>query len=234
VHRSSRVLNTRDDDGGKTISWQTQQPQSLLDLSTARSLLGVSFITSPIYAHLWPQTALQKRTVLCHTHARHTTALQPNLFLTGMHRLLVTNKWRPSFPRPNNCQGHLQTTELLTLKSTDNMHIKVYQLFEKFKSVHKIRHVTTPSSGTVNSWQAKAPVVKKHLFTPSFAGGRNPCFYDTRYKAIKPHKTHYGASVFLRKSRSGCGMVHGGPIIGFGFEDQDIEGIIILNWTLKK
>jgi hypothetical protein len=33
---------------------------------------------------------------------------------------------------------------------------------------------------------------------------------------------------------SGFGMVHGGPIIGFGLEDQDIEGTIILNWTLKK
>jgi len=45
------------------------------------------------------------------TQAQNTTALQPNLFLTGIHRLLVTNRWRPYFPSPNNCQGHLQTTE---------------------------------------------------------------------------------------------------------------------------
>jgi len=67
------------------------------------------------------------------------------------------------------------------------MHIKVYQLSEKLKSVHKIRHITTPSSGTANWWQADAPVAKKHLFTPSFAGGRNPCFYARRCKATKPH-----------------------------------------------
>ena len=109
LHRLGWVLNTRDEVGGKTSSWQTHQSRSLLDLSTARNLLGVSFITSLIYAHLWPQTALQKITYYV-THARHTTALQPNLFLTGIHRLLVTNKWRPSFPSPNNCQGHLQTT----------------------------------------------------------------------------------------------------------------------------
>ena len=114
------------------------------------------------------------------------------------------------------------------------MHIKVYQISEKLKSFHKIRHITTLSSRTANSWQAGAPVAKKHLFIPSFAGGRNPRFYARHYKATEPHKTHYGARIFLRQSRSDCGMVHGGPIIGFGLEDQEREGSIILNWTLKK
>jgi len=37
------------------------------------------------------------------------TAFQPNVFLTGLHRLLLTNKWVSAFPITNNCQGQLQT-----------------------------------------------------------------------------------------------------------------------------
>jgi len=94
------------------------------------------------------------------------------------------------------------------------MHVKVYQLSKKLKSVHKIRHVMTPSSGTANSWEADAPFVRKtHLH--SVLRWRK----KSTYKATKPHKTHYGASVFLKQSRSDCGIVHGGPIIGLGLQD---------------
>jgi hypothetical protein len=46
-------------------------------------------------------------------HARNTTAFQPNIFLTGTHRLLVTSNGWSAFPSANNCQGQLQTAESL-------------------------------------------------------------------------------------------------------------------------
>jgi hypothetical protein len=49
------------------------------------------------------------------SHPQNTTALQSNVFLTGMHRLLVTDKGQLVFLIANPCQSHLQTAQLVTL-----------------------------------------------------------------------------------------------------------------------
>jgi hypothetical protein len=56
------------------------------------------------------------------SHAQNVTALQPHVFLTGIHRLLVTDEWLSCFPpaqkkkkkKKNKCQGQLQTPESLS------------------------------------------------------------------------------------------------------------------------
>jgi hypothetical protein len=52
------------------------------------------------------------------SHAQNTTALQSNLFLTGIHRLLVRNKGWSGFLIENNCQGQLQTPQSVLLSTT--------------------------------------------------------------------------------------------------------------------
>jgi hypothetical protein len=44
-------------------------------------------------------------------HAQNVTTFQPNVFLSRVHRLLVTNSRRSPFPSANRCQGQLQTTQ---------------------------------------------------------------------------------------------------------------------------
>jgi hypothetical protein len=52
--------------------------------------------------------------ILC---AKNTYALYHNVFLTGTHRLLVTNKWGLSFPTANNCQGQLKTPRSVSVET---------------------------------------------------------------------------------------------------------------------
>ena len=49
------------------------------------------------------------------SHAQNTTALQADVFFTGIHRLLVTNKERSAFPSADHCQGQLQTRQSLSV-----------------------------------------------------------------------------------------------------------------------
>ena len=51
------------------------------------------------------------------THAKNTTTLRPNVFLTEIHRLLVTNKGRSAFPSANHCQGQLQPPQSVTVQA---------------------------------------------------------------------------------------------------------------------
>ena len=79
-------------------------------LSTGRRLLVVSLMTSPqlnLHTALTAPNATEHNFVT--SHAQNTTALQSSIFLTGIHRLLVTNKERSAFPNANNCQGQLQS-----------------------------------------------------------------------------------------------------------------------------
>jgi len=39
------------------------------------------------------------------------TALEPNVFVTGVHKLLVTNNGRSAFYNVNHSQGYLQTPQ---------------------------------------------------------------------------------------------------------------------------
>ena len=50
-------------------------------------------------------------------HAQNTTALQPKLFLTGLHQLLVTSKGRSILPSPNHCQGQLKIRQSVSIFS---------------------------------------------------------------------------------------------------------------------
>ena len=47
------------------------------------------------------------------SHAQNTTVFLQNVFLTGIYRLLVSNKGRPPLPCTNNSQGRLQTPQSL-------------------------------------------------------------------------------------------------------------------------
>jgi len=54
----------------------------------------------------------EKTSIISHT--QNTTALQPNVFVTGIHLLLATNKRQSAFASANLCQGQLQTSQSTT------------------------------------------------------------------------------------------------------------------------
>ena len=97
-------------------SCQQHQSVSLHDLSTGRHLLSVSFITSPksnLCAALTTQNTTESNCII--SHAQNTTALQLNIFLSGIYRLLIRSKGPSAFPSANNCQGQPQTPESLSV-----------------------------------------------------------------------------------------------------------------------
>ena len=49
------------------------------------------------------------------SHAQNTTALELNVFLTGIHRLPITSKGRSLFLSADHFQGQLQTPQSLSL-----------------------------------------------------------------------------------------------------------------------
>jgi hypothetical protein len=49
------------------------------------------------------------------SHAQNTTAFHPTVLLTGIQRLLVTDKGRSAFPSENNCQCQLQTSRSVSV-----------------------------------------------------------------------------------------------------------------------
>jgi len=53
------------------------------------------------------QNVKKKRTLF--SHAQNTTARHANIFVTGIHQLLFTNKGQSAFPSGNNCRDQLQT-----------------------------------------------------------------------------------------------------------------------------
>jgi hypothetical protein len=55
------------------------------------------------------------------SHPKHSTALQPNVFLTGTHRLLLTSKGRSTSCGANNCQGQLQTPQSVSVAYCPNL-----------------------------------------------------------------------------------------------------------------
>jgi hypothetical protein len=79
-------------------------------------LFGVSFITSlksKLRTALSTQNTTEKNCIM--SHAQNTTAVQVNILLTGVHRLLVTNKGLSALPSSNHCQGRLQTPQQLSI-----------------------------------------------------------------------------------------------------------------------
>ena len=96
--------------GGKTYrSCPKHKSLSLHDiLSTCRHLLGVPFVEklkSNLRTALTTHNATEYNWVIL--QAQNTTALQPIVFLTGIHRLLVTSKGRSASPSAYHCQGQL-------------------------------------------------------------------------------------------------------------------------------
>ena len=84
--------------------------------STCHHLFGVPFITS-LQSNL--NNALNTQNTTGNncmiSHAQNTTALQPNTFLAGIHRLLFTNKGRSAVFCANNFQGQVQTSYSVTI-----------------------------------------------------------------------------------------------------------------------
>jgi hypothetical protein len=110
--------NTHDDGRGKTYrSCRKHESLWLHDLlSTGHHLSEVCFIRS------WTSnlpTAITTYNITennCTTsHAQTTTALHTNVFLTRIHRLLVTNREVSAFPSANDCQGQLHTAQLVSV-----------------------------------------------------------------------------------------------------------------------
>jgi hypothetical protein len=84
---------------------------------TGHGLLGVPFITrtkSNLRAALTTESSTQKVTLLSHTQNR-TTAFQPDVFLSGMHRALLKDKRRSALASVNNCQGKLKTPQSVSI-----------------------------------------------------------------------------------------------------------------------
>jgi len=48
-------------------------------------------------------------------HAQNTTALQPNLFLTVLHQLLITSKGRSILSSSNHCQCQLKIRQSVSI-----------------------------------------------------------------------------------------------------------------------
>jgi len=92
-------------------SCQKHESLSLHDLpSTDRHLLGLSYIASlksNLCRAVTAQNAAANNFIISHAYA--TTAFRPDVFLNGIHRLLVTVKELSAFPSQTNCQGQLQT-----------------------------------------------------------------------------------------------------------------------------
>jgi hypothetical protein len=109
-------LNTHDDGRGKTYrSCQKHNSLSLHDLlSTGHHSLRIPFTTN-VQPNLCPALTTQNTTEhnCIILHAQNTTALQLDLFLTGIHQSLVTNKEVSAFPSANHCQGQLQSLQSL-------------------------------------------------------------------------------------------------------------------------
>jgi hypothetical protein len=101
INLAVESLQTRDAIWGKTCNFcQKHESLSLHELlSSACHLLAVSFITSLKYylcTALTTQNTTENNCII--SHVQNTTALQPILFLTGIHRLFVTKKGQSDFP----------------------------------------------------------------------------------------------------------------------------------------
>jgi len=86
-------------------------------LSTDHHLLGVSLKTSTksnLRAGLTTENTAQKEYVLSLTQ-NIMTALQFDVFLIGIRRVLLKDKGRSAFASANNCQGKLKTPQSVSV-----------------------------------------------------------------------------------------------------------------------
>jgi hypothetical protein len=107
--------------GEKHRSCQKHESLSLHDLlCIGRHFLGDSFITS-MKSNSCRALTTQKITLII-SHAQNTTAVQPNVFLTGKHWSRVTGKGGSAFHSANACQGQLQTPQSLSVPDLSKEH----------------------------------------------------------------------------------------------------------------
>lgn len=88
--------------------------------STGRLMLHVSLVTSlkpRLRTALTTQNTIENNCTV--SQVQNTTALQPNIFLTGIHRLLVTDNRRPTFPTANTLP--MSTTNKLQISPKSNV-----------------------------------------------------------------------------------------------------------------
>jgi hypothetical protein len=103
-------LNTRDDGQRKLTDCLL-----LLDLSTGRHLLDVSLVTSK--SNLRTAVTTYNTMIKCFITSTKPNYTSAQRILTGIHRLLVTNRERSAFSRASNCQGRLQIPHLVSIGS---------------------------------------------------------------------------------------------------------------------
>ena len=79
-------------------------------------MLDISFTTS-LMSELCTAISTKNTTdnECFNSHAQNTTALQDNVPLTGIHRLLIRNKGRWDFPSAKDCQAQLQTPQSVSV-----------------------------------------------------------------------------------------------------------------------
>ena len=78
-------------------------------------MLGVLFITS-LKSNLCPALTTENINKIAGlSHAHNTIALQINVILTRIHRLLVTNKGELAFPSADNCHGQRRTPQSVSV-----------------------------------------------------------------------------------------------------------------------
>jgi hypothetical protein len=148
-------LNTGKDGRGKTYrSCQKHGSLSMHDLlSTGRHLLGVSLITT-LKSHFCTAVPTQNATEnSCNiSYAQNTTAPQPYVFLTGIRRLLLTNKGRSAVPSVKNFQGQLRSLQSVSVLTPFRtlllrVHWKGMQLNLALISASRSRDATNPNVG---------------------------------------------------------------------------------------
>ena len=94
--------NTQDDSRATTCRCcHKHEFLSLHGLSIGSHLLGISFITnlrSNLRTALTTQNTTENNSIISHAQKKKKTALQPNVFLNALRRLLVTNRGGATLP----------------------------------------------------------------------------------------------------------------------------------------
>jgi hypothetical protein len=115
------------------------------------------------------------------SHAQNTTALQSNLFLTGLHRLLVTKGWS-YLSGANNCQDQLQTAQSISLQVS---HSQLQQ-----QNSHKYTLVSHPPLNNITFTPYKTSPLYHHS-----AAQRGAMEWRKTMMAILPYMEGRGVSI---------------------------------------
>jgi hypothetical protein len=87
---------------------------SLYHCTVQDFVLFMTSLTANLCKALPSQNTTENNFII--SEAQNTTVLQPNVFLTETHCVLVTNNGQSSFPSPNHFQGQIKTPQSVTVK----------------------------------------------------------------------------------------------------------------------